>query len=170
MGIERIAQWCAPWNDLFSHSSIVSGSVTGLHIMALVIGGGLAIAADRMTLRVANGDVAARRAQISEVRAVHSIVLAGIVLLFVSGVLLAASDVETFLPSPVFWIKLGFVALLVVNGAVLTMTERRITGGHGGEFPDIDDRTWARVRLLSVLSVFLWTSTAVAGIVLSNTA
>jgi len=41
----------------------------------------------------------------------------------VTGVLLAAADVETFLPSVIFWVKLGLVALLVINGGVLTLTE-----------------------------------------------
>jgi hypothetical protein len=166
--LDRIVAWCAPWNDLFSHSSLISGSVVGLHIMALVIGGGLAIAADRMTLRVRAGDESARRAQLGEVSAVHSIVLAGVVVLFASGVALAASDVETFLPSPIFWAKLVLSFLLVVNGGLLTRVERRL--GGEGESATVHDRLWARVRLLSVSSVFLWVATAVVGIVLSNAA
>jgi hypothetical protein len=165
--LDRIVAWCAPWNDLFSHSSLISGTVVGLHIMALVIGGGLAIAADRMTLRVRAGDEVARRAQLREVSAVHSIVLAGVVLLFASGVALAAADVETFLPSPIFWTKLALSFLLVVNGGLLTRVEQRL-GGEGQA--SIHDRLWARVRLLSMSSVFLWVATAVVGIVLSNAA
>ena len=157
--MEQIAAWCAPWNELFGHSKLIAGGVTGIHIMALVLGGGLAIAADRMTLRVRSADAAQRTAQLREVRDVHSVVLAGVILLFVSGILLAASDVETFLPSPIFWLKLALSALLVVNGALLTRTERA---------PNVDERVWSRVRLLSISSVFLWTATAVVGIVLSN--
>jgi len=142
--------------------------VLGVHIMALVIGGGLAIAADRMTWRVRPGDAAARRAQIREVRDVHSIVLAGVVLLFVSGILLATADAETFLPSPIFWVKLALVTLLVVNGAVLTSAERRFTAR--GESALADDSAWRRIRGLSLSSVILWLATAIAGIVLSNAA
>ena len=36
ISISRIAEWCAPWNHLFSHSKLVSGTVTGAHIMALL--------------------------------------------------------------------------------------------------------------------------------------
>lgn len=170
VNLEHIIALCAPWNDLFGHSKLISGGVLGIHIMALVIGGGLAIAADRMTLRVAAGDSAARRMQLREVRAVHSLVLAGIVLLFVSGVLLAAADVETFLPSPIFWVKLLFVALLVVNGAFLTHTERRVMERSDLDSPNIADNEWTRVRFFSMSSVFLWIATAVVGIVLSNAA
>ena len=166
--MDRIVALCAPWSDLFSHSSLISGSVVGLHIMALVIGGGLALAADRMTLRVRAGDETARRTQLREVRDVHSIVLVGVVLLFASGVALAAADVETFLPSPIFWTKLVLSFLLVVNGGLLTRVEQRL--GGAGQSSKVDEQLWARVRLLSVSSVFLWVATAVVGIVLSNAA
>src|SRR6202000_2140743 len=99
----------------------------GLHIMALVIGGGLAIAADRLTLRVSPGDSVARRLQLREVRSVHGIVLVHVILLFVTGVLLAAADVETFLTSWIFWLKIALVALLVVNGAALTRIETKLS-------------------------------------------
>ena len=138
--------------------------------MALFLGGGLAVAADRMTLRVPVGDVDRRRAQLREVSVVHPLVLVAIVLLFASGVLLAAADVETFLPSPVFWTKLTLVTLLVVNGALLTRVEHRLTSLTGDQPPGVGDREWARVRLFSIFSVLLWTATAVVGIVLSNIA
>jgi hypothetical protein len=168
VNFDRIVEWCAPWNDLFSHSSLISGTVVGLHIMALVIGGGLALAADRMTLRVDAGDAAARRMQLREVRSVHTIVLGGVVVLFASGVALAAADVETFLPSPIFWTKLVLSVLLVVNGALLTRSEQVFD--VDGRSSELDDRLWTRVRLLSMSSVFLWVATAVVGIVLSNAA
>jgi len=167
VNLDRIIAWCAPWNDLFGHSKWISGTVIGLHIMALFISGGLAVAADRMTLRVPPGDDAARRAQLREVAAVHRIVLVGVIVLFVSGVLLAMADVETFLPSPLFWLKLVLAALLVVNGAMLTRTEHDLNGGErrGSKGATI---AWARIRLLSMSSVLLWTATALVGIVLSN--
>lgn len=168
MNLDRITALCAPWNEAFSHSKLISGGVIGIHIMALLIGGGLAIAADRMTLRVPLGDSASRRTQLREVRAVHSIVLVGVVLLLISGVLLAAADVETFLPSPIFWVKLVFVLLLVVNGWLLTSAEARLS--ERGEQAAGDDAAWSRVRLFSMSSVFLWVATAVVGIVLSNAA
>lgn len=168
--MERIIAWCAPWSALFDHSKWVSGTVTGVHIMALVIGGGLGIAADRLTLRVPAGDAAARRAQLNEVRSVHGIVLVNIILLFVSGILLSMADVETFLESPVFWVKLLFVAALVVNGALLTRHEQQLSERSDSDLSRVDDRSWSRLRLYAWSSVFLWSATAVVGIVLSNAA
>jgi uncharacterized membrane protein len=83
------------------------------------------------------------------------------VVLLVSGVLLGAADVETFLPSIWFWIKIALVALLMINGSVLTLTERRL--GRG-----LTDAGWTRLRTLARTSIALWTATAVVGIVLSN--
>ncbi|HEY9226213.1 MAG TPA: hypothetical protein VIP11_06180, partial [Gemmatimonadaceae bacterium] len=135
-----------------------------------LIGGGLAIATDRLTLRVAVSDPAARRAQLQEVRSVHGVVLVGLILIFLSGVLLAAADIETFLGSPVFWTKLVFVAALLVNGALLTRAERRLAERADVGGWAIDDPSWARVKLFAVASLILWSGTAVVGIVLSNAA
>lgn len=91
----------------------------------------------------------------------HVPVLVSLVILLVSGVLLAASDIETFLPSVWFWAKLGLVVLLMINGVVLTLTERRL----GQTLTDAD---WSRLRTLAWLSIVLWTATAVVGLVLPN--
>jgi hypothetical protein len=161
VSLDQIAHWLDPWNSLFAHSKWVAGTVTGAHILFLMFGGGLAIAADRTTLRVDGGDAAAREQQLREVRAVHRPVLASLVILLVSGVLLAASDVETFLPSVWFWVKIGLVVALLINGSVLTLTERRL--GHA-----VTDAGWRRMRSLARLSILLWTATAIVGIVLAN--
>lgn len=161
VSIEQIAQWLEPWNHLFAHSKWVSGTVTGAHILFLMFGGGLAIAADRTTLRIDRTDAAAREEQIREIRAVHAPVLISLVILLVSGVLLAASDAETFLPSVWFWVKIGLVVLLMINGSVLTLTERRL--GQG-----LTEAGWGRLRALAWTSMILWTATAVAGLILPN--
>jgi uncharacterized membrane protein len=167
--MERIVAWCAPWSALFDHSKWISGTVTGVHIMALVFGGGLAIAADRLTLRVPS-DASARREQLHEVRSVHGIVLVNVILLFVSGVLLAIADVETFLESPIFWTKLVLVAALVVNGAFLTRVERQLSERADADVSVLHNESWSHVRFFAWSSVFLWTATSVVGIVLSNAA
>ncbi len=126
-----------------------------------MFGGGLAIAADRTTLRVDHRDSAAREEQIREIRAVHVPVLVSLVILLVSGLLLAASDVETFLPSAWFWLKIALVVLLMVNGSVLTLIERRL----GQTLTEAD---WMRLRTTAWASIALWTATAVVGLVLPN--
>ena len=103
-------------------------------------------------------------------RSVHGIVLVSVILLFVSGVLLAIADVETFLESPVFWVKLALVAALVVNGVLLTRIERQLNERADADAGVIHDESWSHVRFFAWTSVFLWSATAVVGIVLSNAA
>ena len=90
----------------------------------------------------------------------HRIVVVGLSLIVVSGLLLFASDVETFLYSRVFWIKMSLVALLLVNGAVLTSAERRASRGAGD--------AWGRLRITAMASLALWFLIAFAGVALTN--
>ncbi|NUQ21593.1 MAG: Rieske 2Fe-2S domain-containing protein [Gemmatimonadaceae bacterium] len=80
----------APWKDLYGSSAAVSTSVTTVHVVALLFGGGFALAADRSTLRALRGDGEDRRRQLAELHAVHRPVLIALTLLFISGLLLAA--------------------------------------------------------------------------------
>ena len=69
----------------------------------------------------------------------HLIVVLGLVALAVSGALLFAADVETFLYSRIFWLKMGLLALLLVNGLLLLRGERQVQRG--------DARAWAAAPL-----------------------
>src|SRR4051812_5649996 len=111
--IQTLAHTLEPWNSAFANSTLLSGTVTGAHILSLLFSGGLAIGADRATLRATGGDSSGgtvlaerRRVQLGELGATHRPVLVAMTVLFLSGLLLAASDVETFLVSVVFWIKM----------------------------------------------------------------
>lgn len=161
-----LAQPFAGWKRLYSHSTTISTIVLTTHLGAMFIGGGLALAADRMTLRVAAQRPEERARQLAEVADVHRPVLIGIALLVISGVALALADLENFLTSPVFWIKLILVALLLINGAFLQRSEsalRRHTDSSAAVPPD-----WSRLRTFTVLSIVLWLSTFVVGSLLTN--
>ena len=90
----------------------------------------------------------------------HALVLGGLALSFASGVLLFLSDVDEFLGSPFFWLKMGLVGLLLLNGFVMTRTERALAGGGN------ETSLWARLRTISILSLTLWIATTLAGVVL----
>src|SRR5512141_1061505 len=160
----------APWEAAYGDSKLVSTSVTTVHILALVFGAGLALAADRATLRHtrSNGDAEFR--VLTEIGATHRPVLIALALMFASGAALAAADVKTFAESPVFWVKLGLVALLLVNGAVLERTEAALKKGVALEAlpQNRSNRMWRRLRRSAVFSIALWTATIVAGTVLVN--
>lgn len=163
----QLEHFTAPWQSAFSNSKVISTSITGAHLFALFVGGGFAIAADRATLRALRGDVQVRARQLVELRHVHRPVLIAMAVLFVSGVMLALSDVKTFATAPTFWIKMALVLLLVLNGAVLTKTEQSL--GNGGITTEHQERQlWTRLRASSWCSLFLWSATLVAGVILQN--
>jgi len=159
--VAALARFAAPWQGFYNDSTLAETTVTSLHIVALMVGGGLAIAADRATLRAAAGDATARHRILTDLHAVHRPVLLALGVLFVTGVLLALADVKTFASSPTFLVKLALVLLLCANGAFLHRTEtllrREATTGR-----------WRRLRTASWLSLSLWVATVVAGTALLN--
>lgn len=166
---QRLAQTLEPWQSLFSNSKVLPTVVTAIHLLALLFGGGLAVAADRATLHALRGDVEVRRRALSAMESTHRPVLIALAVLFISGVMLAAADVKTFLTTPVFYIKLALVALLLVNGAVLTTTEWALTRAtRAGSAASTASLPWGRLRVASWASLFLWTATLVAGVALTN--
>lgn len=167
--VPALAHAFAPWQSLYSNSKTAETAVTSTHLVAMLFGGGFAVAADRATLRAAAQDPDERRRLLADLGAVHRPVLIALAFLFVSGAALAAADVDTFAKSPAFAVKLVLVALLLVNGLVLTRTERALRGvpGSGADEPR-EDRLWRRLRTTARLSLLLWTVTVVAGTVLVN--
>ncbi len=167
--VDALVRWVAPWQSAYSDSKVISTAVVTVHLVALLFGGGLAVAADRATLRALAvrarvPDAPVEHHLLAELGAVHRPVLIAMALLFVSGVLLSAADVKTYWGSWVFWLKLALVALLVVNGAVL---ERAESGLRAGRDPDA---RWRRLRAATWASLALWTATTVVGVALTNAA
>jgi hypothetical protein len=161
-GTSALSRIVEPWANLYSDSRAVSAAVLFLHLVPLVVAGGTAWVADRATLRAARGEPADRMRQLVELAGTHRLVVGGLALSLISGVLMFASDVDTFLPSPFFWTKLVLVALLLANGFLITRTERALeAGGDEGVL-------WGRLRTLAILSGTLWLVTTLAGVVLAS--
>jgi len=161
-GSSALARLAEPWNSLYADSKVVSSAVVFLHLLPLLVAGGAALTADRATLRAARGSADDRARQLRELARVHAVVLGGLALSFVSGVLLFLSDVDEYLGSPVFWVKLGFVGLLLLNGFMMTRTEKALASGGN------ESALWARLRTISVMSLILWTTTTLVGVVLMS--
>jgi uncharacterized membrane protein len=166
-GIEELL---APWQSAYSDSSLISTTVTALHLIGMLIGGGLAIAADRTTLRVPETVPGTREYHLGELEAVHRPVLGAMALLLVTGIAMIAADVKTFLTSPILWIKLGLVALLVINGVVLERTESRLRQITDSSEAAHSHKLWTRLRVNARVSVALWIATLIAGTVLVSAA
>jgi len=157
-----LARLAEPWNNLYSDSKAVASTVVFLHLVPLILAGGAAIVADRATIRASRAAAEDRARQLIDLGRTHAIVVGGLALSFASGVLMFFSDVDTFLGSLFFWIKLGLVGLLLVNGFVMTRTEKQLN--VAGD----DAVLWNRLRTISVLSLILWLATTLAGVVLTN--
>jgi uncharacterized membrane protein len=155
-----LARLAEPWNTLYSDSKVVSATVVFLHLVPLLIAGGAAIAVDRATIRAARATPDDRARQLVDIGRAHVVVLGGLALSFASGVLLFLSDVDTFLESPFFWIKLGLVGVLLANGFLMTRTEQSLRGRGD------DGALWGRMRTISIMSLALWLATTLAGVVL----
>jgi uncharacterized membrane protein len=160
---EVLTRLAEPWASFYSHSKAASTIVTFLHIAPIVVGGGIAIALDRASLRVDVNDTQARERHLRELGSVHPIVLSSLALLLLSGLAMLAADLDTFLGSWVFWLKMALIVALLANGARMTRLERALAGAPG----TAGDQWW-RLRGIAITSVILWLAITLAGVVLTN--
>jgi len=163
--VQTIAAAAAPWQATFSNSKAIASTVIFLHLGAMLFGGGTALAADRATLKASRADPASRLGVLRDLDSTHTIVVSTLTLSFVSGLALAASEVENFAGNPVFWTKMSLVALLLVNGWMLRSAERKaIATTDTLKIATL----WKRLRVSAILSIVLWTSVVLAGTILVN--
>ena len=148
------------WVSLYSNHAALRTGVEFVHIAGLVAGGGCAITADLATIIAVRDGSAAGTTQLHLLKQTHRIVVVGLVALTMSGLLLFAADVETFLYSRVFWLKMGLMVLLLLNGLLLLRGERQVRRGLPG--------AWARLHFAAVASLVLWFLTTLAGAALPN--
>jgi hypothetical protein len=148
------------WNDLYSHTALVRTLVAFVHVGGLVGGGGAAIAADRATLKATRRGQVLGRDQLDAIHNTHRVVIAGLVAVIVSGILLFAADVDTYSVSRVFWLKMGMVAALMINGALLVRV------GRDAIVPDAG--VGRALRRMTAISMTLWFLTTLAGSALPN--
>jgi hypothetical protein len=144
------------WGSVYANHAALRTLVTFTHVGSLLVGGGFALAADRTTLAAG----APGEARLDELHRTHAIVLAALALLAASGLLLFAADADTFIHSPLFWIKIALVALLLANGAVLRAAGSRAAAGGA--------RAWRVLRVTSAASIVLWLLTTLGGTALLN--
>lgn len=148
------------WTSLYSNHALLRSTIAFVHVGGLVLGGGCAITADLATIEAVREGPMGRTTQLHVLKRTHAIVVTGLIALVASGALLVAADAETFLHSRMFWVKMGLMALLIVNGLVMLAGERRVQRG--------DARAWGRLHTLAVSSLCLWSLTTLAGAVLPN--
>jgi len=143
------------WAAFYGDHRLVSVGIRFLHLAAIVVGGGAAIAADRRTLS-ALGSAERRDAAVADLAGAHRVVVPSLAVVVATGVLMALSDRDTFFASAVYWTKLGLFVLLLANGGLLLAGERSFVAGR---------TVGARLlRAGSALSLLLWLALLFAGV------
>jgi hypothetical protein len=148
------------WAGLYATSPALKSALAFVHIGALVGGGGAAIAADRTTLRAMRRGADALGRELEHLHHVHVIVVAGLALVIASGVLLMLADLDAYLSSKVFWIKMALVVALLANGLLVMQGGRRTRAGDAGGL--------RLLRLAAIASLTLWFATTLLGAILPN--
>ena len=148
------------WASVYANSAALRSVVSFAHIGGLVGGGGCAIAADGATLRAFRGAPGVLTREIEHLHGVHRLVLIGLAAVVVSGVLLTFADLDAYLASTAFWIKMALVVGLFVNGSILVRSSGR---AHDGE-----PAARAVLRRASIASLILWIATTFIGAALPN--
>ena len=138
------------WSAFYSDHQMVSMLIRYVHLAALMVGGGTALAIDRVVLGTARTRTDdRRRAAWQALQGSHRVVVPSLIVVTVTGVLMTAADWATFEVSRLFWVKMFGFALLVANGAALVAAERRYSHST-------DVNMWRRVVIASGASCLLW--------------
>lgn len=161
--VETIAELAKPWARFYSRSDLAQTALLFSHLAGLLGGGGLAIAADRALWKARAATGEARGRLLAELAGTHRPVLIGLGIANVSGLLMLAADVETYLPSPIFWGKMVALALLLANGAWLRSIEQRAL-----RTPATIDASWRTLSRASQVSYVLWFAVVLGGVMLMN--
>ncbi len=171
--IEQVGALVQPWADFYADSPKFSTGVIAAHLLAIFVGGGMAIGADRTLLRAKPATAAAVRGVVDELGTMHSVVLTSLALAVCTGLALLASDVGNFAVSRVYWIKMGTFVLLLLNGMRMQRAERAAALATAQVTPTDTElpfpvQPWARLRSAAVVSMILWISIVLLGVVLTN--
>ncbi len=148
------------WARVYADHTLVSAGVMFVHLAGLLLGGGAAVAADRGTLRAARKPQPAREDHLAFLGTVHGIAITGLAMLAVSGVAMLLADLETFWTATAFWVKMGLVALLLANGLLMRLAERRARTRSGDG--------WRLLKAAATASLLLWLAIVLVSTILAS--
>lgn len=136
------------WAAFYEAHRMVSVTVRWLHLGGLIVGGGTALVADRRVFAGVRSGAGPREASLVELDGSHRVVVPALALVALTGLLMTASDSATFVNSRLYWMKMGLVALLLLNGTGLLAAERAAKRGSGAG--------WSWLAVVSGVSFVLW--------------
>lgn len=163
--LDALTSWLQPWADVYAESSWLSTTLVTVHVVAMFLGGGIAIGADRQLLGQRHPSPALLRMLTTS----HQWVIAGLSVTILSGLALATADLGTFAVSWVFWTKMALILGLLINGVRMRREERRLLvrddvndapAGSSTDATGLQQSAW--------LSLSGWVLVVGLGVVLSN--
>lgn len=157
--LETLVTLFEPWSTIYSESTALSVGLKYAHLGAMMVGGGLAIAADRTVIRAAVPVTPEHRVALADqVGSVHRPVVIALMISAVSGALLLSADLEALAANKVLWVKFGLLLLLAGNGALMLRDERALRRVSGS------GRHFLALRARAFTSVALWLAITLAGV------
>lgn len=147
------------WAHFYGDRKLVSAAVTYIHLAGILLGGGLAVSSDRASLQITPDHGTDVQRDLARLYSVHRLVLGGLALTITSGLLMLFADLQTFLASPLYWSKMGLVALLLANGYIRLRAEEVLRRGGAA---------WLTFRRTSAISLALWFLILLAGAFLTT--
>lgn len=144
--IVGVPQLVEQWAHYYADRKMVSAGVTYVHLAGILLGGGLSVASDRASFQL-GPDWPDLPAELERLYSVHRWVITGLGLTIATGLLMLLSDLHTFVTAPLYWTKMGLVALLLTNGYLRLRSEIALRQGH--------DR-WRTFHRTSAVSMALW--------------
>lgn len=148
------------WGSFYANHSAMRTIVAFGHVGGLVAAGGASMTADREILFAHRRHGQDGSVALATIRKTHRLVLAGLAVIIASGLLLFAADLDAYLVSRLFWIKMALVVALMINGAILTRAERRVSS-------NLTD-SWGTLQWTAIASLSLWFLTTFIGTALPN--
>jgi uncharacterized membrane protein len=148
------------WGSIYSNHAALRTVIAFAHVGGLVAAGGASMVADREILSAFRRRKRDGSAALRSVGKAHGVILAGLAIVIASGVLLFGADLDAYLPSRLFWIKMALVVALMINGAILTRTERRVSKQLV--------HSWETLKWTAIASLCLWFLTTFIGTALPN--
>jgi hypothetical protein len=148
------------WGSFYANHAATRTLIAFAHVGGLVAAGGASMMADREILSVHRRLGQDGSAVLRTIRKTHRVILTGLAVVIASGVLLFAADLDAYLVSRLFWIKMALVVALTINGAIVTRAERRLSSNLGD--------SWGTLQWTAIASLSLWFLTTLIGTALPN--
>jgi hypothetical protein len=160
MMIAALRDLATTWGSSYANHAALRTIIAFGHVGGLVAAGGASMVADREILSASRRRGQGGSAALRTINKTHRAVLAGLAVVIASGALLFAADLDAYLVSRLFWIKMALVVALMINGAILMRAERRVSN-------NLCD-SWGTLQWTAIASLSLWFLTTLIGTALPN--